>query len=233
MISRCLLVGIFFCSAFCSVSLSADSVDYLRDVFPILEKYCVSCHSADDSQGGLVMDSYDALVKGGESGLAITAGVPASSRMLMMASGKMKPVMPPDGAEGPSESEMELLSRWVEQGASGPEGDMPVKRSLRTPKIEPSPNVVAPITAIAVSADGSRTARATFGRIELTDDIRDSESKLRMRIWGKSTRLPFSRDASRLVVGSGSDRRVWTRRDLLFRLWETGSRVCRAPRYDL
>ncbi len=32
---------------------AADQVDYLRDVVPILESYCIGCHTADDAEGGL------------------------------------------------------------------------------------------------------------------------------------------------------------------------------------
>jgi hypothetical protein len=41
------------------------AVDYATDVYPILEKYCVGCHTQDERQGGLVMESYDSLILGG------------------------------------------------------------------------------------------------------------------------------------------------------------------------
>ncbi len=148
------------------------------------------------------MDSYAGLAKGGDSGLAVTPGVPASSRLLLMITGKLEPVMPPDDAEGPDEGEFDVLSRWIEQGAAGPKGDLPIRRTLRTPSIEPSPSVAAPITAIAVSNDGRSTARAMFGRIEVrkgeivTTEIRDEQL-------GKINSLAFASDARRLLVASG------------------------------
>lgn len=181
---------------------AADRVDYVRDVFPILETYCVGCHTADDPEGGLVMEEFAGLIKGGDTGVAITAGSPGSSRLLLMASGKLKPVMPPDDEPGPDENELKIISRWIEQGAVGPEGDMPIKRTLRTPKIERSQSVVAPITAIAVSADGNRTARAVFGRIEIENKqgglVTIKESDL-----GKVNALSFSSNSERLLAASG------------------------------
>ncbi|QEF99971.1 WD domain, G-beta repeat [Stieleria maiorica] len=177
-------------------------IDFARDVYPILETYCVGCHSADDPQGGLVMDSYTGLAKGGDSGLAVTPGVPASSRLLLMITGKLEPVMPPDDAEGPDEDELDVLSRWIEQGAAGPEGDLPIRRTLRTPSIEPSPSVAAPVTAIAVSNDGRSSARAMFGRIEVLKD-ENVTAEIRDQQLGKINSLAFSSDAQRLLVASG------------------------------
>ncbi len=112
----------------------AEPVDFSRDVVPILQKYCAACHTEGDENGGLNMDTHASLMRGGESGLAITHGEPGSSRVLLMASGKLEPVMPPDDEEGPSEGELALLSQWIEQGAMGPDGDVPIRQELRTPK---------------------------------------------------------------------------------------------------
>lgn len=179
-----------------------DKVDFVKDVFPVLETHCVSCHTADDAEGGLVMETFAGLLRGGKSGASITAGVPDSSRLLLMASGKMEPKMPPDD-EGLSESELELLSRWIEQGAHGPDGEMPLKRDLRTPKIPTADGVSTPITALAQSS-GKKPLRALarFGHIE----IHDSNGELVTRIDaldGKVNALSFSRDGKRLLAASG------------------------------
>lgn len=200
---RCFVLSVVGCMGLlCRSTVAAESVDYARNVYPILEKYCVGCHSADESQGGLAMDDFASFVKGGESGPAFTAGSSASSRMLMMAAGKLEPVMPPDDAEGPNEQELELLSRWVDQGATGPDGDMPIKRSLQTPQIKPSPGVAQPITAIAISQDGNRTARAKFGSIQIADS-QGNQVEINDNDLGKINSLAFSRDSSRLIVASG------------------------------
>ena len=68
---------------------AADAVDYARDIAPLLQRYCVGCHTADDPEGGLVMESHDQLMSGGASGVAITGGSPASSRMMLMITGSL------------------------------------------------------------------------------------------------------------------------------------------------
>ena len=120
-----------------AIATGAEKADYTRDIAPILQRYCAGCHQADDAEGGFAMDTYQLVMKGGDSGLAVTGGSASSSRLLLMATGKLKPVMPPEGEEQPTEAELERLTAWVEQGAIGPDGDMPIKHELRPmPKVE-------------------------------------------------------------------------------------------------
>src|SRR5258706_16191857 len=40
------------------------------DVAAVFEKHCLDCHSAPDPEGKLLLESFDALMKGGETGPA-------------------------------------------------------------------------------------------------------------------------------------------------------------------
>lgn len=181
--------------------LAAEQIDYARDVLPILEKYCIACHTADEAQGGLVMQSFSELMRGGESGLAITAGVPSSSRLFLMAAGQLEPAMPPDGAPGPDEDELGIIATWIEQGAIGPEGDRPMKRELRVPKIEPIKDSAEPLTAIAVRSDGVR-AVAKFGQVQIANE-RGEQVLVLAGQPGKVNSVVFSQDGSLVLVGTG------------------------------
>ena len=48
--------------------------DYARDVVPILEANCVRCHSPAQQEGGLLLDAYEDLVRGGDTGAVIKPG---------------------------------------------------------------------------------------------------------------------------------------------------------------
>ncbi len=181
---------------------AAEKVDYLRDVLPIMESYCIGCHTADEAEGGLVMESHASLMAGGESGLALTPGVPSSSRMLLMVRGELEPVMPPEGEERPSEEELEVLTTWIEQGALGPDGDMPLKRELRTPNVATKDGIALPVTAIAFSPDGSLRAVARYGRVEILRQDDSVVSTLSDEL-NKVNSIEFSRDGTRLLVASG------------------------------
>ncbi|MGB5336350.1 MAG: c-type cytochrome domain-containing protein, partial [Woeseiaceae bacterium] len=180
----------------------AEPVDFSRDVVPILQKYCAACHTEGDENGGLNMDTHASLMRGGESGLAITHGEPGSSRVLLMASGKLEPVMPPDDEEGPSEGELALLSQWIEQGAMGPDGDVPIRQELRTPKIPSAKDVDVPITSIALSRDGQLRAIARFGSVQILRADDSVVATLEDQP-GKVNSLQFSKDGTKLLVASG------------------------------
>ena len=181
---------------------AADPVDFQRDVLPILQTHCVGCHSDDDAEGGLSIDSYKALMRGGDTGLALTAGATSSSRMLLMLAGKLDPVMPPEGEERPTEVEIETLTTWIEQGAVGPQGDVPLKRSLRTPKIETTDGVPLPITAIATSDDGRLRAVARYGTIEVSDSHGTVLATMTDSL-GKVNSVRFSADGTRVLAATG------------------------------
>lgn len=187
-----------------AVGKAADSaIDFQTDVYPIFEKYCIGCHTETDASGGLVMESFDQLMAGGENGTVITAGVPDSSRLFLMAAGTLEPVMPPDDMEGPNEQELELVRKWIEQGAAGPAGDGKPRKMLRTPTIEPKSDRPLPITAMALSSDGQKLAVARFARLEIVDAASRAVHWEVQDLPGKINDVRFSEDGKLIVIASG------------------------------
>lgn len=184
---------------------AAERVDYAKDVMPILRAHCVGCHSVGDAEAGFVMETHAGLMKGGASGVAITPGEPNSSRMILRVNGKAEPRMPPEGEQPLNENEIATLSKWVEQGARGPDGNVHVMRALNVPSIEPGSGVLLPLTAVAVSLPGSKTAVGQTGTVQIKDGNGAVLSTLTRQNSGiqKVNSLQFSRDGNRLVVASG------------------------------
>ncbi len=89
-------------------------------VQPLLDKYCVSCHGPEKSKADLRLDTLQGLLKGGESGPALSAGQGASSlvvkRMRLPADDENR--MPPEGKPRPSPQELALIQWWIDAGAS-------------------------------------------------------------------------------------------------------------------
>ena len=95
--------------------LGESPVDYERDVEPILQANCLSCHTSEAPQSGLVMESIESMLKGGEkSGPSILAGDSASSPLVRHLRGKLEPRMPIGGDPLPEE-QIELIARWIDQ----------------------------------------------------------------------------------------------------------------------
>ncbi len=187
------------------VCQAAEQVDYVQDVVPILRKHCVACHGTSDIEGGLRMDSHAALMKGGESGLTVTAGESNSSRLILRINGKAEPRMPPEDEEPLTEIEIATLAKWVDQGARGPDGNVPLMRDFEVPSIKPGSGVLLPLSAVAVSRQRSSIAVGQTGRVQ----IKDANGKLLHDLTRENSgiekvnALQFSRDGDRLVVASG------------------------------
>ena len=183
---------------------AADTLDYAKEVEPILRKYCAGCHNEDDAEAGFAADSHEMLLSGGDSGPVITPGSANSSRMLQMIRGAIDPQMPPEDETQLDQDEVAVIETWIDQGAAGPDGDAPMTLELSIPTIEPSPESVLPITAVSVSADGKIRAVARFGRVAVTSSQpADAVEVLIDDLPGKVNSLMFSHDGRRLLVASG------------------------------
>ena len=99
----------------------ADKVDFERDVAPILEDRCTYCHGEDEQESGLRLDRRPKMLRGGDSGLpAVVPGKPERSYLLEVVRHLDPDVkMPPDEEMIPAE-EIELLTRWIQEGAVWP-----------------------------------------------------------------------------------------------------------------
>ena len=100
---------------------SSTPISFGAEVRPILARSCLPCHGFDPStrEAGLRLDRRDEAVKPrGRSGdRAIAPGDPAASLILERVSTDDEwDRMPPEG-EPLSAEEIDLLSRWIEQGA--------------------------------------------------------------------------------------------------------------------
>lgn len=109
-------------SLLCLMVMADPSVEqaFRKDVQPILERRCVSCHSDDAKKGGLSLQSAAGLKAGGDSGPAWDAGNPTESPLLQAVLGD-KPEMPKSGPPL-NAKEIAAIRTWLERGAVWPEG---------------------------------------------------------------------------------------------------------------
>ncbi len=87
-------------------------------VRPILQAQCLRCHGAEKKvRGGLRLTSREALLKGGDSGPAVSADKPDDSRLLQ-AINYRDLRMPPKGKL--PQAQIDILTRLVRMGAPWP-----------------------------------------------------------------------------------------------------------------
>ena len=115
--NRYLLVALALVILAVSRSVAAD-VDFRRDISPILERRCLSCHNGAEKKGKLSLQTEKEALAGGENGAAIEPGKPAESLLLDYISGD-KPEMPKKGPPLTKE-EVALIRDWIAAGAKWP-----------------------------------------------------------------------------------------------------------------
>jgi mono/diheme cytochrome c family protein len=85
----------------------------------ILEQHCFKCHShaENKSKGGLLMDSIEALLEGGETGPALVAGKPDESLFIKAIRYDDEDLKMPPKGEKLSPADVATLVEWVKAGA--------------------------------------------------------------------------------------------------------------------
>ena len=99
--------------------LAPDSF-YAKHVHPVLDSNCASCHGEGEIKGGLRLDTYAFLIKGGDEGPAVIAGQPEKSPLLQritLPTGHKK-FMPAEGKPPLKPEQIAWLRAWIQQGAS-------------------------------------------------------------------------------------------------------------------
>jgi hypothetical protein len=118
-----IVVGTLFLSATPASAEESGTVDFARQVRPILAKSCFPCHGADDAhrKANLRLDRREAATAKRKRGIAIVPGNAAESELMRrIAATDADAAMPPaKSGNGPlSPAEVSLLKRWITQGAS-------------------------------------------------------------------------------------------------------------------
>jgi len=103
-------------------ALAAEEVSYKKDIYPIINDYCLSCHKPGGKgykKSGLDMRTYSSLMKGTKFGSVIKPGDSYTSIFNQVVEGRVHPSlkMPYGMSGGLAKDKIELMRKWVQQGA--------------------------------------------------------------------------------------------------------------------
>jgi len=97
------------------------SVDFNRDIRPILSKQCFACHGPDEEsrEADLRLDTAGGATADLEGRRAITPGKPDRSELVrrIMSEDPEKVMPPPDSGHELSDTEKQMLQEWIRAGA--------------------------------------------------------------------------------------------------------------------
>lgn len=119
------LCGLLLAVVGTSVVAADEQVDsegmefFEKNVRPLLVAHCYDCHSGEEQQGGLQLDSRDGLLHGGDSGAAaVPKDADASLIIQAVRYTNRELQMPPENRL--SDAEIAILEEWVRRGLPDP-----------------------------------------------------------------------------------------------------------------
>ena len=86
---------------------------------PLLELRCVTCHNPSKTKGGLLLDTYDHIMLGGDTGAAVVPGDLIASELSIRINldPEHDDYMPSGGKTPFTESQTRVMDWWIEIGA--------------------------------------------------------------------------------------------------------------------
>jgi len=177
-------------------------VSYYKQVRPILQAQCQGCHQPAKAKGGYVMTDFTRLMAGGDNeGNAVVPMDLKASAIIKQITPKNGEAEMPKGAKPLHEVEIELIAKWISEGAID---DTPENAKARYDMDHPPVYTRQPvITALDFSPDGQLLAVAGFHEILLH---KADGSGLVGRLVGLSERIEavqFSPDGKKIAVSGG------------------------------
>jgi len=181
-------------------------VSFSQHVAPIFAERCIACHNTRSPGGRLNLDSFAAMLKGGESGAAVAGHKTADSLLLtMIEDGSM-----PKDADPLKPEEIAVVKHWIEVGAPLDAGialnadlfDVMPERSQPLPPNEY--RVAIPVTAVAFNADGSQLASSGYREVLVWNTADGSLVRRISNVAERIYDLEFSADGNSLAVAAGT-----------------------------
>lgn len=169
---------------------------YATFVAPVLQAHCVSCHGPARVEGGLRLDTPEAIMKGGDDGPVIVAGRAASSEIVrrVWLPSSHDDAMPPRGHRPLAPADAALLRWWVDQGAGVdqtladvdiPPDVVPIVEALVGPVSSGGP--VLPAASVTPAADAAIAAARRAGFV--LEPVVDGSNYLSVHATGALDRI--------------------------------------------
>tara|TARA_R110002072_G_scaffold303099_1_gene493388 strand:- start:75373 stop:78447 length:3075 start_codon:yes stop_codon:yes gene_type:complete len=109
----------------CQLASAAEPVDFAKQIKPILQKYCVSCHGGETVESGFRADFGSLMLEGGDRGTVIVPGNAKKSSLYQVLVGEGDVAQMPFELPKLSDQQISLVKDWIDQGAKAAADDKP------------------------------------------------------------------------------------------------------------
>jgi WD40 repeat protein/mono/diheme cytochrome c family protein len=210
LIARKLIVGFtaFLVSLTALPAAEAKPTNDYAAVDALFTQHCLDCHATQEPEGKLVMETFEALMKGGESGVALVPGKSSDSLLVKMIEGRLekdgkKRIMPPGKRKKLQPEEIAVVRSWIDSGALPPKEPAKAVRELVLPKVEPIVPPRRSIHAIAFAPGPKLLAVARYGEVELISPESRAVVRTLKGHQGAVNAVAFFPDGKHLAAAAG------------------------------
>src|SRR3954467_10237794 len=197
---------LFALAAPLSAADTAPKATYSQ-VRAIFAQHCLSCHDSKEQEAGLILETHQSLLKGGDDGAVIVPGKSGESLLVQQIEHTKKPFMPPPKkGDQLSPAEIATVRAWIDAGAPAPQaGEVAIAPTTRpaVPKILPKTPPPRSIYSAAYAAPQKVLAISRNEQLELVSP----ESRGLIRTFkadiGRINDVSFSTDGTLIAAGGG------------------------------
>ncbi len=193
---------------------AADEISFRQHIAPILLDNCLACHGPKKAEGNYRIDSFERLMKPGDSEMAtFTAADLEHSEVFRRITAEDESERMPAESDPLSAEHVALFKQWIVQGAKYDAEDpqAPLPSIIPPPHHPPAPEAYPhplPVTALAFSPDGQRLMVGGYHEITVWNP---EDGQLVNRIGNVGQRvyaIRFDPAGQRMAVACGSPGRL-------------------------
>lgn len=189
---------------------SPQPVSFSESIAPLLVENCLGCHGTKKAEGSYRVDSFDLAIGEGDSGLPGFVGEnpedsEAFRRIVSDDPGERMPL----DRDALSTTQIELLKRWIDEGATF-DGDDPNASlsDIVARSVQPDPpnkyKHGIPVTALQFNQDGTQLYAGGYHEITVWNTSDGALTQRISNIGQRTSGLDLSPDGTLLVVGDGA-----------------------------
>ncbi len=201
----------FALSAFATRAVADDApVSFSKQIAPMLVSKCQACHGATEAESGYQVDNYNLVIKPGDSeSPSITPGKSDESELFARISSDDADVRMPQEADPLPAEQIELVKRWIAEGAKFDGTDpaaalasiIPAAKHPDPPQAYRRP---IPIMAVAFSHDAQEVAAGGYHEVTIWNAQSGALARRIKNVAQRVYWLDYNADGSLLAVAGGT-----------------------------
>ena len=196
------------CILFILSTLSARA-DSSLPAMRVLRDECIGCHKPGKAKGGLILNTHEKMIKGGDNGPSVLPGKAADSLLFQVLAKGNDPHMPPK--KQLDSAAVAAVQAWINEGAVWNAGVFDELPAVQPVGLAAMPESYQPVLAIALSPDEKALAVAR-ANILCVYDLTKPGRPLDQHLSGHTEAiqsLAWSPDGKWLATGGFRCLKIW------------------------